>query len=145
MPDCIFCAIVDGTGPAELVYADDTIIGFLDIRPVRPGHTLLIPRAHATGLADLPPETGARLFQAGQHVAAAMRSSPLGADGVNLALNDGRAAFQSVFHTHLHVLPRHSGDKLGLAKGFLTRRAGDLAAIAEMLRTELGTDPVNQG
>lgn len=145
MRDCIFCAIVDGTADAHRVYADEHVIGFLDIRPVRPGHTLLIPRTHATGLADLPPETGGRLFQAGQRVAAAMRSSALHADGVNLALNDGRAAFQSVFHTHLHVLPRHSGDKLGLAKGFLTRRGGDLAAVAEVLRNELDTGSVNQG
>ncbi|WP_448223210.1 HIT family protein [Gordonia iterans] len=136
MSDCIFCAIVAGTAPARIVYDDDHLVGFLDIRPITAGHTLLVPREHSTGLADLAPETGARLFQAGQRVAAAMKSA-LGADGVNLALNDGRAAFQTVFHTHLHVLPRQSGDKLRFAKGLLTRRAGDADALACALRTEL--------
>ncbi len=140
MTDCIFCAIVAGAAPARLVYADDDILGFLDIRPVTPGHTLLVPRAHSTGLADLPPETGAALFTAGQRVAAAMKSA-LGADGINLALNDGHSAFQTVFHTHLHVLPRHGGDKLAFAKGFLTRRAGDLDAVAAALAAALGTGP----
>ncbi|MFT3662935.1 MAG: HIT family protein [Gordonia sp. (in: high G+C Gram-positive bacteria)] len=136
MSDCIFCAIVTGAAPARVVYRDEHLLGFLDIRPITAGHTLLIPREHAVGLADLPPETGARMFQAGQRVAAAMKTT-LDADGVNLALNDGKAAFQTVFHAHLHVVPRHSGDKLRFAKGLITRRAGDPDAIAEALRTEL--------
>lgn len=142
MTDCIFCAIVAGDAPSRIVYADDDVLGFLDIRPVTPGHTLLVPRTHSSGLADLAPDLGAKLFTAGQRVAAAMKTS-LGADGINLALNDGRSAFQTVFHTHLHVLPRHGGDKLTFAKGFLTRRAGDLDAVAAALRDELGTDPAS--
>ena len=113
MSACVFCDIVAGTSPARIVYSDDQLIGFLDIRPVTAGHTLLIPRDHSVGLADLPLETGGRLFQAGQQVAAAMKSSSLRADGVNLVLNDGKSAFQTVFHTHLHVVPRdRAGDKL---------------------------------
>ncbi|MFT3714806.1 MAG: HIT family protein [Gordonia sp. (in: high G+C Gram-positive bacteria)] len=139
MSDCVFCDIVAGTAPARIVYADDHLLGFLDIRPITAGHTLLIPREHSTGLADLPPESGARLFQAGQRVAAAMKTS-LGADGVNLALNDGRAAFQTVFHTHLHVLPRRNGDRLDFAKGFITRRGKDLDRVAATLRGALAQD-----
>lgn len=135
--DCIFCAIVAGDAPARIVYADDHILGFLDIAPVLPGHTLLIPRSHSVGLTDLPPETGAALFAAGQRVAAAMKSAEFGAAGVNLALNDGRAAFQTVFHTHLHVLPRSSGDKGRFARGLVTRRAGDLDAVAAQLHAAL--------
>ncbi|GAC57647.1 HIT family protein [Gordonia hirsuta DSM 44140 = NBRC 16056] len=134
--DCIFCAIVAGTGPADIVYTDEHIVGFLDIRPITVGHTLLVPRTHHTGLADLPAETGARLFAAGQRVAAAAKAA-LDADGINLALNDGKSAFQTVFHTHLHVVPRHSGDKLQFAKGLLTRRGGDRKSIAAALREEL--------
>ncbi|MFZ2512469.1 MAG: HIT family protein [Gordonia sp. (in: high G+C Gram-positive bacteria)] len=141
MTDCIFCAIADGRAPARIVYSDEHIVGFLDIRPITAGHTLLVPREHSVGLADLPAATGARLFAAGQKVAAAAKIA-LGADGVNLALNDGKSAFQTVFHTHLHVIPRHSGDKLAVAKGFLTRRAGDQEAVAAALRAELdGTTP----
>ncbi len=140
MNHCIFCAIVAGTAPARTVYSDEHIVGFLDIRPITAGHTLLVPREHSIGLADLPAETGARLFAAGQKVAAASRTA-LGADGVNLALNDGKSAFQTVFHTHLHVIPRHSGDKLHVAKSFLTRRAGDPDAVAAALRSVLDDGP----
>lgn len=125
MSSCIFCAIIAGTSPGRIVYSDDDVLGFLDIRPVTRGHTLLVPRVHSSGLDDLDPTLGAALFRAGQRVATAMKTGPVSADGVNLALNDGRAAFQTVFHTHLHVVPRHDGDKLSFAKGFLVRRDPD--------------------
>lgn len=137
MTDCIFCAIVAGSAPARVVYSDEHLLGFLDIRPITRGHTLLIPRAHSVGLADVHPDTGARLFSAAQDVAAAMKSSELGADGVNLALNDGRAAFQTVFHTHLHVLPRHHGDRLRFVRGLVVRRDPDPDATAQILRSAL--------
>lgn len=137
MSDCIFCAIVDGTGPAHVVYSDEDVVAFLDISPVTRGHTLVVPRRHSSGLADLDPAIGGKVFAVGQQIAAAMRSSEIDADGVNLAMNDGRAAFQTVFHSHLHVVPRHSGDKLTFAKGLLTRRSGKLETVAEILRAEV--------
>lgn len=137
MSDCIFCGIVEGIAPAHIVYEDPDVLGFLDIRPLSPGHTLLIPKIHASNLAELPAEHGAKLFSAGQIVAAAQRASTIAADGVNLLVNDGRAAFQTVFHSHLHVVPRHDGDKLTLAKGLLTRRDKDLPGTAETLRAHL--------
>ncbi len=137
MSECIFCSIVDGTAPAHIVFEDDDVLGFLDIRPLRPGHTLLIPKVHASNLAELPADQGAKLFNAGQMVAAAQRASAIAADGVNLVVNDGRAAFQSVFHSHLHVVPRHDGDKLTLAKGLLIRRDKDLPGTAAILRAQL--------
>lgn len=137
MTDCVFCGIVDGTAPAHIVYEDTDVLGFLDIRPLRTGHTLLIPKIHASNLAELPAEQGAKLFNAGQIVAAAQRASALAADGVNLLVNDGRAAFQTVFHSHLHVVPRHDGDKLTLAKGLLIRKDKDLPGTAAILRAQL--------
>ncbi|HEY9311750.1 HIT family protein [Williamsia sp.] len=137
MTECIFCAIATGASPAHIVYEDTDILGFLDIRPVRPGHTLLIPKQHAADLAELSPELGGKLFVAGQSIAAALRTSPIAADGVNLLVNDGRAAFQTVFHSHLHVVPRHHGDKLTLARGLLTRRDNDMPATAAILRAHL--------
>jgi len=137
MSSCIFCAIVDGTAPGRVVYSDDAVLGFLDIRPVTRGHTLLVPRIHSTGLDDLDPAVGASLFRAGQRLAAAMKTGPMAADGVNLALNDGRAAFQTVFHTHLHVVPRHDGDKLSFAKGFLIRRDPNPDETAALVRASL--------
>ena len=127
MTDCVFCQIVDGSAPARKVYEDDAVVGFLDIKPVSRGHTLIVPRTHSAGLADLAPDDGAALMRAGQGVAAAVRTTPLTrddspADGVNLVVNDGKAAFQTVFHTHLHVIPRHRGDKLRMARSLLVRR-----------------------
>ena len=82
----------------------------MTIGAVNPGHTMVVPIQHADGLADLDPETGGHMFRIGMRVAAAIRVSGLRADGINLFLADGRAAFQSVFHTHLHVFPRWRGD-----------------------------------
>ncbi|WP_439032559.1 HIT family protein [Gordonia terrae] len=137
MSSCIFCAIVEGTSPGRIVYSDDDVVGFLDIRPVTRGHTLLVPRVHSTGLDDLDPAIGSALFRAGQRLATALKAGPMAADGVNLALNDGSAAFQTVFHTHLHVVPRHTGDKLSFAKGFLVRRDPDPDETAARVRASL--------
>lgn len=137
MSHCVFCDIVAGTAAARIVYSNDDILGFLDIRPVTRGHTLLVPRTHSAGLADLPAEAGAQLFAAGQRLAAALKDGDIAADGVNLAVNDGRAAFQTVFHTHMHVVPRHDGDKLSVAKGLVMRRDPDPDETARMVRTAL--------
>ncbi|MBM7368564.1 HIT family protein [Gordonia hydrophobica] len=141
MSDCVFCAIVSGTSPAHVVYSDDDVVAFLDIAPISAGHTLVVPRQHSAGLADLDPMIGGKIFAAGQRIAAAMRAGAISADGVNLAMNDGRAASQTVFHSHLHVVPRHSGDKFSVAKGFLTRRARDLDSVAAMVREALEVLP----
>lgn len=134
MDACIFCAIATGDAAAHVVYENDDVLAFLDIRPITRGHTLVIPRAHASGLADLPPDLGGKVFAAGQMLAGVMRHSGIDADGVNLAVNDGRAAFQTVFHTHLHVVPRHSGDKLKFAKGLVVRKDPDPAETAAIIR-----------
>jgi histidine triad (HIT) family protein len=114
---CIFCDIVRGDAPATVVYADDQAMAFMDIRPVNPGHLLVVPRAHATYLADLASETGGRLFRVGMKLAAAVRRSGVRCDGVNLFLADGEVAGQEVFHVHLHVIPRFRGDGFGFRFG----------------------------
>lgn len=122
MSACVFCAIAQGRSPAQVVYSDDDVVAFLDIRPITRGHTLVIPRRHSSGLTDLPSDLGGAMLSAAQLVAGGLRASSIGADGINLAVNDGRAAFQTVFHTHMHVVPRHTGDKLRFARGLLIRR-----------------------
>lgn len=131
---CVFCAIVAGNAPSHQVYEDEHTLGFLDIRPVTRGHTLVVPKAHAQDLTDLPPDAAATMMTVGQRIANAIRRSELRSDGTNLALNDGQVAFQTVMHAHLHVVPRHSGDKLSFAKGFVVRRDPDLAATARIIR-----------
>jgi diadenosine tetraphosphate (Ap4A) HIT family hydrolase len=112
---CVFCAIVAGRAEASLAYADETVIAFMDIQPVNPGHVLVIPRAHAPQLADLDEETGAQMWRVAHRVAAALRRSGLRVEGINFFLADGAVAFQEVFHTHLHVLPRYAGDGFRVA------------------------------
>ena len=130
---CVFCAIVAGEAPAIRIYEDDDYLAILDIRPFTRGHTLVLPKRHTVDLTDTPPETLADLVIIGQRIARAARTTEL-ADATNIAINDGRAAFQSVFHIHLHVLPRRNGDKLSVAKGMLLRRDPDREATARILR-----------
>lgn len=137
MTDCVFCRIVAGTAPATVVHEDDEVLAFLDIRPIARGHTLVIPKRHAAELDDLNPELGAAVFRAGHRLARAVRRGGLAADGANLVINDGRAAFQTVDHVHLHVVPRQRGDKARFAAGLLLRRPHDAAATAAAIKTGL--------
>lgn len=134
---CVFCSIVADDAPAIRIHEDDDYLAFLDIRPFTRGHTLVIPKRHTVDLTDTPPDTVAGLAALGQRIAKAARVSGLHADGNNIAINDGKAAFQSVFHIHLHVLPRHTGDKLSFAKGLLVRRDPDREESARLLRAGL--------
>lgn len=134
---CVFCAIVAGDAPAIRVYEDDDYLAILDIRPFTRGHTLVIPKRHTIDLTDTPPETVVGMVTLGQRIARAARRSGLHADGNNLAINDGKAAFQTVFHIHLHVVPRRNGDKLSFAKGMVLRRDPDREESARLLREAL--------
>jgi histidine triad (HIT) family protein len=111
---CVFCDIVGGRSEASVVHEDERTVTFLDIRPVTPGHLLVVPRRHAPDLAELDPEDGAQLFRVGQRAAAALYESSLLCEGVNFFLADGEVAGQEVFHVHLHVIPRFEGDGFGL-------------------------------
>ena len=111
---CVFCDIIAGRTSASVVHRDERCIAFMDIRPVTPGHLLVVPLAHAASLADLDPATGGHLFVVAQKVAAAIRKSGLKAEGINLYLADGEGAGQEVLHVHLHVFPRFAGDGFGL-------------------------------
>ncbi len=117
MEDCVFCRIVAGTLPARMVYSDEKTLAFLDSQPINPGHVLVAPRAHASQLADLDEETGGHVFKVAMKIAAGLRRSGVRCEGVNLLLSDGSAAFQEVFHVHLHVIPRFGGDGFRLKCG----------------------------
>ena len=133
----MFCAVVAGDAPAIRVFEDDDYLAILDIRPFTRGHTLVIPKIHSVDLTDTAPRTVSGMTRIGQRIARAARLSGLHADGANLALNDGKAAFQSVFHIHLHVVPRREGDKLSFAKGLLLRRDANREETGHLLRDAL--------
>jgi histidine triad (HIT) family protein len=124
--DCLFCKIVAGEIPATRVREDERTVAFMDINPATRGHLLVVPREHATDLLDLPGEDLAACAAAAQELAARV-SERLGADGVNLLNSCGRVAWQTVFHFHLHVIPRYAGDPLRLP---WTPEPGDRDAIA---------------
>jgi diadenosine tetraphosphate (Ap4A) HIT family hydrolase len=110
----VFCEIVAGRSPASVVYEDDLCLAIMTIEPVNPGHLLVLPKVHAPYLADLEEATGMHLFAVAMRAAAAIRASDLRCEGINLFLADGEAAFQEVFHVHLHVFPRFAGDPFGI-------------------------------
>jgi histidine triad (HIT) family protein len=111
--DCLFCKIVAGEVPSTRVDEDERTIAFMDINPATRGHALVVPRAHATDLHDIAEEDLAACAHAAQRLAARARDR-LGADGVNLLNSCGQAAWQTVFHFHIHVIPRYANDPLRL-------------------------------
>lgn len=117
LDDCIFCQIIRGVETASIVYSDEKVLAFMDITPVNLGHLLVIPKAHAAQLSELDPKIGGHMFKVAMRIAEALRRSGIKCEGVNLFLADGEAAFQDVFHVHLHVIPRFRGDGFGLKLG----------------------------
>ncbi len=113
MEDCLFCRIVAGSVPSARVYEDERTIAILDIFPATRGHALVIPRAHSTDVHDAARADVLACAVAAQTVAG-MAAERLGADGVTILQSNGPAAWQTVFHYHVHVIPRYEGDPLRL-------------------------------
>ena len=146
MSGCVFCGILAGELPASMVYQDEACSAFMDIQPVNPGHTLIVPKQHAACLAELDEQVGGRLFGVGQRIAAALRDlaaahrGGLRCEGVNFFLADGEVAGQEVFHVHLHVIPRFAGDGFGFRFGpsyGLRPPRDELDRLAARIREEL--------
>lgn len=111
MDDCVFCKIIAGKIPAQKVYEDNKVFAFLDIAPVSAGHTLVVPRAHHVDSLDTPDALFAELATCAKTLAAAVMKA-VKADGFVLSCNTKAAAGQSVFHTHVHIIPRFTDDGL---------------------------------
>ncbi|MGW5108248.1 HIT family protein [Nocardia sp. NPDC004123] len=136
-PYTIFSDIVAGRAPSSKVYEDEDCLAFMDIRPVTPGHVLVIPKTPARSLAELDPALGGKLFQVGQRIAAGLRESEVHCDGVNFFLADGITAGQEVFHVHLHVIPRTPGDGFGLRARPTSPARADLDYLAGSIKGAL--------
>jgi histidine triad (HIT) family protein len=126
-PDCIFCKIIAGELPATIVDEDERAIAFMDIQPASRGHALVIPRAHCKDVHEIDPEDLQAVVVMAQRLAGRI-TQRLGADGVNLLNSSGAAAWQTVFHFHMHVIPRYAGDPLRLP---WVPAPGDMDAIAD--------------
>ena len=129
MSDCLFCKIINGDIPSTKVYEDEHVFAFMDIMPLSKGHTLLIPKQHCKDLFEMPEEVAGNLYKAAPKVANAIKKAfnPVGLNTVN---NNGAAAGQTVFHFHLHLIPRYNETE-GLNVQWNAKN-GDLAEIAQI-------------
>jgi histidine triad (HIT) family protein len=132
-PDCLFCKILAEELPAEIVQQDERTIAFMDINPWTRGHALVIPRNHSRSLYEVPEEDIAAAGSAAKRLALTMRER-LGCDGVNLINSCEPAAWQTVFHFHLHVIPRYDDDPLQLPTRPRAAAPEQLAEVAAELR-----------
>ena len=131
-PDCLFCKIVAGEIPSTRVDEDERTIAFMDINPATRGHLLVIPREHSTDLLEVPPEDLEACAQMAQKLARKVQER-LHADGVNLLNSCGSAAWQTVFHFHVHVIPRYANDPLRLPWVPAPGDRDEIAAAAQEL------------
>jgi len=135
--ECIFCKISNGDIPCFSVYENEHVIAFLDISPIAKGHTLVIPKKHYEDLLQTPDDMNGQLISAAKKIGAALKKQ-LGAEGFNLFQNNGSSAGQEVGHSHLHILPRFSGD----GKGVLIEKKeiyteGEAQKLASILSTHI--------
>jgi histidine triad (HIT) family protein len=131
--DCLFCAIVAGSIPSETIDSDKRTVAFMDINPATPGHALVVPREHSADLLEIGREDLTAVTLAAQRLAERMKEV-LGADGINLINACGSAAWQTVFHFHLHVVPRYEDDPLKLPWIPEPGDSDQIAQVANKLR-----------
>ena len=136
MSDCVFCKIVTGQIPCTRVWEDDVCLAFLDIGPISPGHTLVIPKKHYESVSEMPADEAAHIASKFPALAAAVKEA-VGADGINILQNNGPSAGQVVPHLHIHLIPRWPGDGLGFRWPAKTGDPEVLKKQAEAIRKRL--------
>lgn len=114
MEDCIFCKIINGDIPSYKVYEDEVVYAFLDISQATPGHTLVVPKYHVKDIFAYDADLAAQVFARLPKIARAIKASNPKIVGMNILNNNGKAAYQSVFHSHIHLLPRYADDKFSM-------------------------------
>jgi histidine triad (HIT) family protein len=139
-PSCIFCRIVRGEIPSSKVLETEHALAFLDLNPVNPGHLLVVPKVHHADLSELPDDVAAETARLIPRLSRAIRAAT-GADGLNLVVNNGKVAGQTVFHGHWHLIPRHTDDAVRWPWPHVAYASGAmdemLAKIGEALAADL--------
>lgn len=136
MDDCIFCKIANGVFGSATVYEDEDFRAVLDIAPAAKGHVLILPKKHMANLFEIDSEVASKALAVASRIASAQKKA-LGCDGINLLQNNGEAAGQSVFHLHIHLIPRYAGDKVIVPWKTLSYADGEAEEYAAKIRAAL--------
>jgi histidine triad (HIT) family protein len=140
MDDCIFCKIIRHEIPSTVVYEDDAVLAFLDLTQVTPGHTLVIPKQHVANIFEYDADLAAAVFSRVPKIATAIQKSNPAIKGMNICNNNGEVAYQSVFHSHFHLLPRYTkqdGFQMTFEDHANQYDAQQLQVIAETIKAQL--------
>ena len=132
--NCIFCKIAAGEIPSSTVYEDGDFRVIMDISPAAKGHCIILPKEHAANIFELSEETAGKIFVVAKKVATAMKEE-LGCEGINVLQNNGEAAGQTVFHVHMHLIPRYKGDSVEIH--WTPQDAYDFAAVANAIAAKI--------
>jgi len=135
MEDCIFCKIANAEAPCHKIYEDEDVLAFLDINPVNPGHSLVIPKSHHKDILNTPTELASKLIAITQKIAPAILRC-VGCEDFNIAINCGKSAGQIVMHTHFHIIPRFEKDGRLMWKG-KNPNHDELFELAEEIKNNL--------
>lgn len=136
MDSCIFCKIIKGEIPSYTIYEDDIVKVILDISPAAKGHAVLLVKEHVANVFELSAELAGKVFAVVPKVAAAMKEE-LGCDGMNILQNNGVEAGQTIFHLHIHFIPRWKNDEVKIKWAPLSYEDGEAAALAEAIKVKL--------
>lgn len=134
--NCIFCKIVSRQAPSSILYEDEDVISFLDIRPLNMGHSLVIPKAHYIDIFDIPDELLSQVHRIAKKISIAIKKAT-NADGISIIQQNGKAAGQDIFHIHIHVVPRFEGQKLPRFSDLTEVERSKLDEIAKKITRQL--------
>ncbi|KRN88512.1 HIT family protein [Ligilactobacillus ceti] len=141
MDNCIFCKIINGDIPSIKVYEDDVVLAFLDISQVTPGHTLVIPKKHVANIFEYDEDLAQAVFSRIPKIAKAIKDADPEIKGLNILNNNGEVAYQTVFHSHIHLIPRYT-DEDDFSMNFINNgdkyTPADLQALADRIAKNLG-------
>ncbi len=136
MSDCVFCRIVAGSTPSEILFENERVVTILDTNPIHFGHALVIPRVHYRDFLDVEPQCYPSLLDAARIVSEALVEG-LHLEGFNLFSNNGRIAGQSIFHFHLHITPRYQNDDIRFVLKLKKYNNGEMKQYADLIRTHI--------
>ncbi len=135
---CIFCKILNKQAPASIIYEDETLLAFLDIRPLNEGHTLVIPKRHYVDIFDIPEDQLSQVHKVVKQVSVAIKKAT-NSDGISIIQQNGKAANQDIFHFHVHVVPRFEGQKLPSFSALKEVERTKLDDMAKKIKQQLKT------